>query len=848
MRKVTYPLLIALFLLAFDGVAWTERQLAFPPDRDDGEHWVDFAGEANLSPSDENRSADSWNVALIGRLADGPCFAVATQGQIAYFGNGAYLEIVDLLSMTKLGKVFLKGSAQDVVARNDFAYVADGLGLRIIDASNPTAPVEVGFFDTDSLAVGVAVSGDYAYVAANDGGLRVIDVSDPSAPFEVGSLATDGFFSGITVAGSLAYVAAYVDGLRIIDISDPTSPFEVGFFDTAGQAEDVAVSGDFAYVADYSNGLRIIDVSNPSVPVEAGFVYTDNQVEDVVVTEDYAYFIDDWDGLRILDIYNPTRPVVVGSLDTGDWAVGIALGGDYVCIADLWDGLHVVDVSSHATPIELGAFDTGGTALDVAVAGRYVYAATGFDGLWVIDVSDPAAPFRAGVFDTSTHTQDGARGIAVSGSYAYVADFRDGLRVIDISDPTAPFEVGFFDTGGIAVAVAASGDYAYVADARQGLWIVDVSDPTSPLAASVLDPSGGAVDVDVSGDYAYVVGQGFAVIDVSNPAAPFQAGSLDLIGEDVAVRGNYAYVTYPFEPVAPPPGQHRGRKVSNTEGLRVIDISDPTLPFEAGFFETAGKASDVAVSGDYAYVADYGSGLRIIDVSDPAELFEAGFFDTDGAALGVAVDGDQLYVADAWCGVWILRNDIPVPVYLSYFVAEREGWQAKLRWEVSHERDHAGFHLFRQVGTGARERLNQALLAGHTAYEFIDAAPPLGEVTYWLQGIGQDGAPVWLGSALLRGVDTNILVPHLIPNYPNPFNPHTTVRYDLPTSTRVSLSIYDALGRFVITIVDKDVVAGRHSVVWDGRDSAGSAVPSGAYFMKLSTSSAVDVQRLMLVR
>ena len=63
-----------------------------------------------------------------------------------------------------------------------YAYVAtEGAGLRVVDVSSPTAPVEVGFCDTMRDAYGVAVAGNYAYVADGDG-LRVVDVSNRSAP------------------------------------------------------------------------------------------------------------------------------------------------------------------------------------------------------------------------------------------------------------------------------------------------------------------------------------------------------------------------------------------------------------------------------------------------------------------------------------------------------------------------------------------------------------------------------------------------------------------------------------------------------------------------------------------
>ena len=129
---------------------------------------------------------------------------------------------------------------------------------------------EVGSCATQGLAIGVAVSGSYAYVADTDAGLRVIDISNPASPTEVASCDTPGSAWGVAVSGSYAYVADTDSGLRIIDISNPASPTEVGSCDTAGYVWDVAVSGSYAYVADDTYGLRVIDISNPALPTEAG--------------------------------------------------------------------------------------------------------------------------------------------------------------------------------------------------------------------------------------------------------------------------------------------------------------------------------------------------------------------------------------------------------------------------------------------------------------------------------------------------------------------------------------------------------------------------------------------------
>ena len=102
----------------------------------------------------------------------------------------------------------------------------------VVDVSDPRAPVEVGALVSASPALGVAVAGTTAYVAAGRDGLVVVDVSEPGAPVELGRVRTKGFASAVVLSGSYALVAGERAGLRVVDVSDPASPVEVGHLDT----------------------------------------------------------------------------------------------------------------------------------------------------------------------------------------------------------------------------------------------------------------------------------------------------------------------------------------------------------------------------------------------------------------------------------------------------------------------------------------------------------------------------------------------------------------------------------------------------------------------------------------
>ncbi len=88
----------------------------------------------------------------------------------------------------------------------------------------------------------------------------------------------------------------------------------------------------------------------------------------------------------------------------------------------------------------------------------------------------------------------------------------------------------------------------------------------------------------------------------------------------------------------------------------------------------------------------------------------------------------------------------------------------------------------------------------------------------------------------------------LVRNWPNPFNPSTTISYSLPEPGRVRLAIHDVRGARVATLVDADLPSGEKSAEWSGRDDRGAPVPSGIYFVRLQTSSGMRVMTITLAK
>ncbi len=85
-------------------------------------------------------------------------------------------------------------------------------------------------------------------------------------------------------------------------------------------------------------------------------------------------------------------------------------------------------------------------------------------------------------------------------------------------------------------------------------------------------------------------------------------------------------------------------------------------------------------------------------------------------------------------------------------------------------------------------------------------------------------------------------------NYPNPFNPATTITYALPTATRVTVDIYNILGRKTRTLINERQSAGSHTVVWDGSDDHGRDVASGVYFYRITAGTESRTRKMVVLK
>ncbi|MEW6517145.1 MAG: FG-GAP-like repeat-containing protein [candidate division FCPU426 bacterium] len=552
------------------------------------------------------------------------------------------------------------GNPWAVSLQGNYAYVAADGVLSIMDISNPAHPVQAAYY-----AVGArdaAVSGDYAYVVSRTS-MSVVNVSNPTSPYQagycdlLGDLGYGPSAHSITLSGNYAYVAAGFTGLQVIDISNPASPAVVGRYGSGTEGTsayvDVAVSGNYAYVAAEMAGMYVIDISNPLSPSEVGhfenpFSFHSEGAQGVAANGNHAYLVDYWEGLRVIDVSNPTAPTQTGICTIVAGSTHVVVREDFAFVAAR-AGLSVINISNPVVPMVVGSFsDHLYWSFGVDVSGNYAFLADYYQGLRAIDISNPSLPAEVGFFTTP----GSACSIAKSGAYSCAADYNGGMHVMDVSNPALPVDRGYID--GVIIDLAMNGSYVYAADDMNGFRVISISDPALPTSVGQISMSGfsaqlpGSVqNIALSGNYAYVTNGSLRVIDVSNPASPAEAGHCDTPGSahGVAVKGDYAYVT--------------------DGALEIISISNPSFPFVVGHVDTSGSSQGVAVNGEYAFVLD-GTTLRTINISDPFMPFETGQCTLPQTANQIVVSGNYAYVADGDLRVFDI-SDPAAPFEAGYY-------------------------------------------------------------------------------------------------------------------------------------------------------------------------------------
>jgi choice-of-anchor B domain-containing protein len=303
-------------------------------------------------------------------------------------------------------------------------------------------------------------------------------------------------------------------------------------------------------------------------------------------------------------------------------------------------GVSIVDVSDPSNPVELTVYSSPATSgtWDVKAAKGLAFLAPQYSGvgLVILDVQDPSSPVLLSEFSHARVTSVHNIWADTTTNHLYLAsNTTSAVEIVDVSNPSSPQHVGSFaaNSGDIHDMVVIDG-IMYASFLDGGLYLVDVSDPTDPQLMGFVDyPGAFTHNAWPSKDGSYVfttdeVNGGhmrvFDVRDLQNieEVASYQAGPPNAIIHNVVVDGDFVHIAY------------------YSEGYRVVDVTDPENPVEAGFFDTYEGSSGgfdgawgVYPFSEFIYVADIQSGLFV--------------FDFPGGSVGVGPEGNGTVIPKA---------------------------------------------------------------------------------------------------------------------------------------------------------------------------------------------------------
>lgn len=327
---------------------------------------------------------------------------------------------------------------------------------------------------------------------------------------------------------------------------------------------------------------------------------------------------------------------------------------------------------------EVGTSSAGGPieGLNVVLDGSHAYVA-GISGFDVIDVTDPSAPVAVGHIDGDFNdlrlvkTADASRTVVFAASRGGGGFSGEIVVIIDVTNPAAPAAVGQIDEYSHSLQIATKGSQTllYLANYSNMVPIFDVTNPLVPVrlgAPLVPGDPGGVHDLTVDGDriYANNTSAGFVAFDVAPDYTSTLRGSIKTAyshASTVGVAGGRPIVLHGDEGMSPPDGG---------AFLRILDgdPASPTFMQELSRYQSRPEVGihNFELVGDKVYIAYYQDGLRVVDLADPTQPREVAHHNTWNyeterggpfeGALGLRVRDGLIYVADSQRGLLVFSE------------------------------------------------------------------------------------------------------------------------------------------------------------------------------------------------
>lgn len=189
---------------------------------------------------------------------------------------------------------------------------------------------------------------------------------------------------------------------------------------------------------------------------------------------------------------------------------------------------------------------------------------------------------------------------------------------------------------------------------------------------------------------------------------------------------------------------------------------------------------------------------------------------------------------------------ILLSILVSFSLTALFGQELSLVWDASAEPDLAGYKVY--VGRKSR-KYDYAVMAGLATEWSLEGLEPNGRYYFAVTAFNAAGNESLFSREAVFSFDPGDMTNFSLGNnYPNPFNPVTTIPFTLYRPSEIHMAVYDVLGREVRVLLKGEQTAGHYVVTWDGTDLDGRPAASGVYFCRFLVGSFCQIRKLLLTR
>jgi choice-of-anchor B domain-containing protein len=387
-----------------------------------------------------------------------------------------------------------------------------------------------------------------------------------------------------------------------------------------------------------------------------------------------------------------------------------------------------------------------------------------------------------GYYDHVTHKE-----------YALVGDWGGGFFIVDVSNPALPVQVSKV-TAAPGFDLKPFGHYVYSCDGNgsgRDSRITNIANPASPVVLPGKFQSSHTITISTRGNM-YTEYVGVTIYDlVNNPEQPDSLYKIFNFGHDSTWRRDRLYDF-------------------NWDIMHIWDVSNPSLPVLIGSDDDptimSYHSGDISANGNYLYMCDELAvtptpDIVIFNISNPADPTRVtNINDSTSRVHQVYVAGNLMFVAYYTAGFKVFNLTNPAaPVLADLY--DTSAYQS----ETSSDVYNGAYGVYPYTPSGI------VYVSDH----------PNGLYLFSVEG--HTGVVTAVG----EGGDERALT--LAQNHPNPFNPRTTIAFELAKPAHARLAVYDVRGAHVRTLVERDLARGAHTAEWNGEDDRGQRVSSGVY-------------------